>query len=75
MTVIESAAPLPVDARRQVPRRPFLRRRSAIPGFALTLGVTLTLLSLIVLIPLSAVVFKASSLGVDAQTVSINLGS
>jgi sulfate/thiosulfate transport system permease protein len=65
MTVIESVAPLQVDARRPVPRRPFLRRHSAIPGFALTLGVTLTLLSLIVLIPLSAVVFKASSLGVE----------
>jgi sulfate transport system permease protein len=36
-------------------RRPFFRRRSAIPGFSLTLGVTLTILSLIVLIPLSAV--------------------
>jgi sulfate transport system permease protein len=30
------------------------------PGFALTLGVTLTILSLIVLIPLSAVALKAS---------------
>ena len=40
-------------------RRPLLRR-SAIPGFGLTLGVTLTLLSLIVLIPLSAVALKAA---------------
>jgi len=44
-------------------RRPWLRRRSAIPGFGLTLGVTLSLLSLIVLIPLSAVAIKASGLG------------
>ena len=36
-----------------------LRRRSAIPGFGLTLGVTVTMLSCIVLIPLSAVAFKA----------------
>jgi sulfate transport system permease protein len=43
-------------------RRPFFRRRSAIPGFSLTLGVTLTILSLIVLIPLSAVALKASQL-------------
>ena len=41
-------------------RRPFLRRRSAIPGFGLTMGVTLTVLSLIVLIPLAAVVLKAA---------------
>ena len=40
-----------------------VRRRSALPGFGLTLGVTLTLLSLIVLIPLSAVALKASGLG------------
>jgi len=45
----------------RAPRRAFMRRRSAIPGFGLTLGVTLTLLSLIVLIPLSAVALKASA--------------
>ncbi len=44
-------------------RRPLFRRRSAIPGFRLTMGVTLTVLSLIVLIPLSAVAIKASGLG------------
>lgn len=43
-------------------RRPLFRRRSAIPGFGLTLGVTLSLLSLIVLIPLSAVALKAAEL-------------
>lgn len=41
-------------------KRPFFRRRSAIPGFGLTMGVTLTVLSLLVLIPLSAVVLKAA---------------
>jgi sulfate transport system permease protein len=41
-------------------KRPFFRRRSAIPGFGLTMGVTLTVLSLIVLIPLSAVILKAA---------------
>jgi sulfate transport system permease protein len=41
------------------------RRRSAIPGFGLTLGVTLTTLSLVVLIPLSAVAIKASGLGLQ----------
>ena len=44
-------------------RRPLFRRRSAIPGFGLTMGVTLTTLSIIVLIPLSAVAIKASGLG------------
>lgn len=36
------------------------RRRSAIPGFGLSLGLTVSLLSLVVLIPLSAVILKAS---------------
>jgi sulfate transport system permease protein len=40
-------------------KRPFLRRRTAVPGFGVTMGVTLTVLSLIVLIPLSAVAIKA----------------
>lgn len=46
--------------RRPPPKRPLFRRRSAIPGFGLTMGVTLSVLSLIVLIPLSAVVLKAA---------------
>ena len=50
-------------------RRPLFRRRSAIPGFGLTLGVTLTILSLIVLIPLSAIAIKASELS-PAQFVA-----
>jgi sulfate/thiosulfate transport system permease protein len=41
-------------------KRPLFRRRSAIPGFGLTMGVTLTVLSLIVLIPLAAVILKAA---------------
>jgi sulfate transport system permease protein len=36
---------------------------SVIPGFGLTLGFTLTYLSLIVLIPLAALILKAASLG------------
>jgi sulfate transport system permease protein len=46
-------------------RRPWIRRRSAVPGFGVTLGVTLTLLSLIVLIPLAAVAIKAAQLTPD----------
>ncbi len=42
------------------------RPRRVLPGFNLSLGVTLAYLSLIVLIPLSAVFFKAGTLGWDA---------
>ena len=49
--------PLPRTA-----RRPAFRRRSAIPGFGLTMGVTLAILSLIVLIPLSAIAVRAAGL-------------
>lgn len=41
----------------------FRRRRSAIPGFGLGMGIMLTSLSLIVLIPLAALALKASGLG------------
>ncbi len=47
-------------------RRPLIRRKSGIPGFGLTMGVTLSLLSLIVLIPLAAVAIKASGEGPQA---------
>lgn len=40
-------------------------RRSVIPGFAPALGFTLTFLSLVVLIPLAALVLKASDLGLS----------
>jgi sulfate transport system permease protein len=39
-----------------------LKRRSVLPGFGLTLGYTLTYLSLIVLIPLAALFFKTASM-------------
>jgi sulfate transport system permease protein len=41
------------------------RRPSVIPGFGLTLGFTLAYLSLIVLIPLAALVLKTASLGFE----------
>lgn len=48
------------------------RRPSVIPGFGLTLGLTLAWLSLIVLIPLAGLFLKASSIGLDGfwQVVS-----
>lgn len=42
-----------------------LKKRRAIPGFGLTLGITLSYLSLIVLIPLAGVFVKASGLGFE----------
>jgi len=44
------------------PRKP----RRVLPGFGLSLGVTIAYLSLLVLIPLSAVFLKSSTLGIDA---------
>ncbi len=49
-----------------IPRaRPPFAARSVIPGFGLTFGLTITWLSMIVLIPLSAVFIRTASLGWD----------
>lgn len=55
MNTHSSSTPL----RRAAPKK----RASVIPGFGLTLGYTLVYLSLIVLIPLAGVFFKAAGLG------------
>lgn len=47
-------------------RRPAWRRPSALPGFGLGMGITLAWLTLIVLIPLSALVIKAAGYGLQA---------
>jgi sulfate transport system permease protein len=52
MTVATLAAP-----------KPFFVRPSALPGFGITFGFALTYLSLIVLIPLAALFWRASGLG------------
>jgi sulfate transport system permease protein len=41
----------------------FLRRRGALPGFGLAMGITLTYLSLLVLVPMSTLFLKTASLG------------
>lgn len=46
-------------------RRLSFRKPSVIPGFGLTLGFTLTYLSLLVLLPLAGLVVKTTSLGWD----------
>jgi sulfate ABC transporter, permease protein CysT len=43
--------------------RPFLRRRSAVPGFSLTFGFTLAWLALIVLIPIATIFLKSAGMG------------
>lgn len=48
-----------------------MRTKSVIPGFGLTMGFTLVYLSLIVLIPLAALVFKASGLTWQAFTEAV----
>jgi sulfate/thiosulfate transport system permease protein len=45
---------------------PWWRARGSLPGFGLSLGITLTYLSLLVLIPLSGLVWKTASLGLPA---------
>jgi sulfate/thiosulfate transport system permease protein len=45
------------------PRRAAFKRPSVLPGFSIALGFTLFYLTLIVLVPLGVLVFKASSLG------------
>lgn len=59
MTAATFASPLPAAA---VPRR---APRRVLPGFKLTLGYTVLYLSLVVLIPLSALVFKTFTLSWD----------
>src|SRR3954462_6982854 len=43
-----------------------IRRRGVLPGFGLTLGYTVFYVGLLVLLPLFAMVLKASTQGVDA---------
>ena len=51
---------------------PVRRARRVIPGFGLTMGITLVYLSLIVLIPLAGVFVKASGLGFEHLWHTIN---
>jgi sulfate transport system permease protein len=44
---------------------PTLRRPSALPGFGITLGFAVSYLSLIVLLPLAVLVWRAGTLGLD----------
>ena len=50
---------------------PFARRRGVLPGYRLALGFTLLYLSLLVLLPLTALVVKAASLDFDAFVAAV----
>jgi sulfate transport system permease protein len=60
MPAVLTAPSLPATPAAASPRR---KPRRVLPGFGLSLGYTIAYLSLIVLIPLSAVFFKTSTLG------------
>ena len=40
------------------------KRKQVIPGFGISMGITLTLLSLVVLIPMASLVLNAQSMGI-----------
>jgi len=50
---------------------PWWRARGSLPGFGLSLGITLTYLSLLVLIPLSGLVWKTAALGLPALAQAV----
>jgi sulfate/thiosulfate transport system permease protein len=50
---------------------PSLRKPSVIPGFGLTLGLTLSWLGLLVLLPLAALILKAANLGLMGFLASV----
>lgn len=50
---------------------PSLRKPSVIPGFGLTLGLTLSWLGLLVLLPLAALILKTTSLGLMGFLASV----
>jgi len=61
--LVSLATDAPITGAATPHRRTLFRRRSAVPGFGLTMGVTLLVLSLVVLIPLSSVAIKAAGMG------------
>ena len=55
------------------PRRPYsLRRRGVLPGFGLTLGYTVFYVGLLVILPLMAMVLKASTQGFSSFVQAVS---
>jgi sulfate transport system permease protein len=63
-----TAAAIPAASRAAAARR---SNRGSLPGFGLSLGVTVTYLSLIVLIPLAGLVWKTASMDAGALTRAV----
>jgi len=63
-----TAAAIPAASTASAPRR---SNRGSLPGFGLSLGVTVTYLSLIVLIPLAGLVWKTASMDAGALTRAV----
>lgn len=61
-----------VTAAAPPPRRPFFRKTGVLPGFGLALGYALTWLGLIVLLPLAALLLRASSSGVEGFVATLS---
>lgn len=57
--------PADIGQRRAAPFLNWKRRRSVLPGFSLTMGITLFYLGLIVLLPLGVMLTRAAGLGLD----------
>lgn len=55
-----------------ISRIPFKPQPSVIPGFGITLGITVLWLSLLVLVPLSSLFLKSATLGLDAFWAGIS---
>jgi sulfate transport system permease protein len=63
-----TAAAVPATSQAAAPRR---SSRGSLPGFGLSLGVTVTYLSLIVLIPLAGLVWKTAAMDAGALTRAV----
>jgi sulfate/thiosulfate transport system permease protein len=60
-----------IQAARSVPRK-ILRRRGVLPGFHLTLGITVLYLSLVVLLPLGALVLRSTQLSWEQFAAAVS---
>ena len=60
-----------IDGMNQPQTRPIVHR-SPIPGFALSAGVTVTILSLVVLLPIGALLWKGVNAGFPSMWQTVN---
>ena len=60
-----TAAPAVIASPRRLRRIGSLKKETVLPGFGLTLGLTLLYLGLVVLMPLSALIMRSAGMGLD----------